>query len=375
MAAAASIPAPEFVLRLRDRLSASARFRRWAGGFWPTRGMARQRAGALFDLAAGFVYSQVLKACVELDLFRILAEGPQPLSTLAPRLGMSEAAAERLLEAAASLKLVQHRRGGYGLGPLGGPMVGNAAVAAMVRHHAMLYADLADPVAMIRGAGGGGQLAAFWGYAADGTRGGLTAESAAPYSDLMAASQPLVAGEVLDAYDFSPHRVLMDVGGGLGAFLAAVGQRHQALQLRLFDLPPVVEMARARLEAAGLGARREVLGGDFHADSLPAGADIIALVRVVHDHDDDKAAALLARARAALPTGGTLLVCEPMAGTAGAEAMGVAYFNLYLHAMGSGRARTPERLTEMLRDAGFGRARLLPTATPLQTRVLHAIAT
>ena len=72
----AAATAPEFVLRWRDRLSASPGFRRWAGGFWPTRFVARRRAGELFDLAAGFVYSQVLKACVELDLFRILAEGP-----------------------------------------------------------------------------------------------------------------------------------------------------------------------------------------------------------------------------------------------------------------------------------------------------------
>lgn len=366
--------APEFVLRWRDRLSASPGFRRWAGGFWPTRFMARRRAGELFDLAAGFVYSQVLKACVELDLFRILAEGPQALPALAARLNMTEAATERLLEAACALRLVQQRRGGYGLGPLGGPMVGNEAVAAMVRHHAMLYADLADPVRMIRGPAGGGRLAAFWGYAADGTRGALTAETAGPYSDLMAASQPLVAGEVLQAFDFAPYRVLMDVGGGLGAFLTAVGQRHARLQLRLFDLPAVTEMARARLEAAGLGARASVFGGDFHRDALPRGADIISLVRVIHDHDDDKAQAILNRARSALPKGGSLLICEPMAGTAGAEAMGAAYFNLYLHAMGSGRARTPETLMGMLRRAGFDRARLLPTATPLQTRVIHAAA-
>lgn len=365
---------PEFVLRFRDRMVARPDFRRWAGRFWATRGMSRKRAASLFDLAAGFVYSQILLACVQLDLFTILAEGPQPLPVLARRLDLSERAAEQLLEAAASLGLAQHRQGGFGLGPLGGPMVGNEAIAAMVRHHAMLYADMADPLALLRGEGGGGALGRFWGYADGGRRPGLAPEDTAPYSALMAASQPLVAAEILDAYDLSRHRCLMDVGGGAGAFLQSAGERHPALQLMLFDLPTVVELARARLGAAGMASRASFHGGDFHADSLPMGADVISFVRVIHDHDDDHAQALLGRARAALPAGGTLLLAEPMAGTVGAEAMGAAYFNFYLHAMGSGRARTPQVLMAMLARAGFGSARLLPTATPLQTRLIQASA-
>ena len=334
--------------------------------------MSRQRAGALFDLAAGFVYSQILLACVQLDLFAILAEGPQKLAALAPRLNLSERAAGQLLEAAAALGLAQHRAGGYGLGPLGGPMVGNVAIAEMVRHHAMLYADMADPLALLRGEGGGGALGRFWGYADGGRRPGLEAADTAPYSALMAASQPLVAAEILDAYDLSRHKTLMDVGGGAGAFLQSAGERHPRLQLRLFDLPAVVEIARTRLGTAGLAGRSDFHGGDFHADALPAGADVISLVRVVHDHDDDQALALLESTHRALPPGGVLLLAEPMAGTAGAEAMGAAYFNFYLHAMGSGRARRPEQLMAMLRQVGFREPRLLPTATPLQTQLIRA---
>ncbi len=37
----------------------------------------------------------------------------------------------------------------------------------------------------------------------------------------MAASQPLVADEILDAYPFARHRCLLDVGGGDGSFLAS----------------------------------------------------------------------------------------------------------------------------------------------------------
>jgi demethylspheroidene O-methyltransferase len=107
---------------------------------------------------------------------------------------------------------------------------------------------------------------------------------------------------------------------------------------------------------------------------VPQGADIVSLVRVVHDHDDDRALTILRAARAALPLGGTLLLAEPMAGTPGAEPIGEAYFGFYLLAMGSGRARTPAELDAMLRAAGFAAPRLLPTRTPLLARVMVAKA-
>jgi demethylspheroidene O-methyltransferase len=81
---------------------------------------------------------------------------------------------------------------------------------------------------------------------------------------------------------------------------------------------------------------------------------------------------LLAAAYAALPSGGVLLVAEPMAGTQGAERMGDAYFGLYLWAMGSGRPRTASDLAERLQRAGFHRPRERRTRVPLQTRVLVA---
>ena len=67
-----------------------------------------------------------------------------------------------------------------------------------------------------------------------------------------------------------------------------------------------------------------------------------------------------------------LLVSEPMSGTPGAEAIGDAYYGLYLAAMGRGRSRTPQRIGELLDQAGFDKIRLLPTRLPLQTRVLVA---
>lgn len=357
----------------RDGLQASARFRRWASGFPLTRPIARRRARAVFDLAAGFVYSQVLAACVELRLFPLLASGPLTEAEIAARLGLAPEAAARLLAAAVALRLVRRRdRGRFGLGPLGAALVDNPAVTDMVRHHAMLYADLADPAALLRGAREGTLLRRYWAYARAADPAALPAESVADYSRLMAASQPMVAAEVLDAYDVARHRCLLDIGGGEGAFLCAAAARAPQLRLMLFDLPAVAARAGARFAAAGLAGRATAHGGDFTRDALPDGADLATLVRVVHDHDDEAARAILRAARAALPPHGTLLLAEPMAGVPGVERVGDAYFGFYLLAMGQGRPRTAARLMQLVREAGFARVRLLRTRMPLIAGLLVA---
>ena len=108
----AATPLRDRLLAWRDRTVASPRFRRWAAAFPLTRPIARHRTRALFDLCAGFVYSQILLACVQVRLFDILAERPATAAALAPRLGLPVEAAERLLAAATALRLVARRGGG-----------------------------------------------------------------------------------------------------------------------------------------------------------------------------------------------------------------------------------------------------------------------
>ncbi len=369
------------LLGWRDRLLASPAFHRAASGFVLTRPIAHKRARELFDLVAGFVYSQVLAACVQLDLFGKLAAGPLSLSQLAEQMQLSLEAAERLLAAAQSIKLVEKRgvdadgNPRYGLGVLGAPLVGNEAVLAMITHHATLYTDLADPVALLRGSGPPPALSGYYPYTADNATtkaAELTPEKVASYSQLMAASQPLVATEILDAFPLTRYHSLLDVGGGEGRFLVSVAARAPHLKLTLFDLPAVADRARNRFANAGIADRAQAVGGNFLADSLPTGADIASLVRVIHDHDDERALTILKSVHRALPAGGTLILAEPMSGTPGAEAMGDAYFGFYLLAMGRGRPRTKEELTGLLQQAGFANVRLLPTRIPLQVRLLVA---
>ena len=362
----------DWLLSWRDRLHGSPRFRRWAAGFPLTRPIARRRARALFDLCAGFVYSQVLLACVRLRLFELLANGPRGVAVLAGQTGLSPDMMLRLLDAAVSLDLLARRSGGrYGLGSLGCAMVGDPGISAMIEHHAALYADLRDPVALLRGERPGA-LAGYWPYAGADHAQTLAAGQTDGYTRLMAASQSFIAGEVLAAYDFRRHRCLLDVGGGDGAFLSEVARQAPALQLMLLDLPAVAARARERFATSGLAARAEAIGGDAIAGSLPEGADIISFIRVLHDHNDEQALAMLRAARLALPDDGTLLIAEPMAGTDAAERVGDAYFSFYFLAMGQGCSRTPAQLQALLTQAGFGGGRMIATDIPMLVRVLVA---
>ena len=354
----------------RNGMLASPRFQRFASRFPLTRPIARRRARALFDLVAGFTYSQILAACIQTGLLDVLADGPHEAAAIAARIDLPLAGAERLLRGAAALRLVEPVGAGWALGSGGAALRGNRGIAEMVAHHHLLYADLADPVGLLRRGGGGGALSGMWHYAESSGLGDPAAVAA--YSALMAASQPLVAAQAIDAYPFHRHRRLLDVGGGEGAFLAAVGARVPGLALGLFDLPAVGQRAQVRLDPAGLAERTTIYGGDFLRDPLPVGYDLISLVRVLHDHDDAPALALLRAIHAALPLGGTLLIVEPMAQTPGAAAAGDAYFGFYLLAMGSGRPRSASEIAAMLRAAGFSSTRQIATAIPLTTSAITA---
>jgi demethylspheroidene O-methyltransferase len=337
------------------------------------RWIARRRMRELFDLCSGFVYSQVLLACIRLDLLELLAESPRSADELAAILDLERGRLDRLLEAADSLRLIEDRgRGRFGLGSLGAALLGNPSVSLMIEHHSALYADLGDPVALLRGGGRSTELGRFWAYSRNADARALGSEETAAYSELMAASQEMIADQVLSACSLRGHHRHLDVGGGAGAFATAAMRRYARLESCVFDLPSVAEAAARRFASSGLGSRGSAVGGDFLRDTLPPNADLVSLIRILHDHDDPAVEAILRACRKAIAPDGLLLIAEPMLGTRGAEPVTAAYFGFYLMAMGQGRPRSAELLTEYLKRAGFHRIRQCRTSAPLLTRVLVA---
>ncbi|UIJ73268.1 acetylserotonin O-methyltransferase [Aurantimonas sp. HBX-1] len=379
-------PARERWRAFRNRKLADADFQARAARFPLTRPIARDASRRLFDLCAGFVYSQVLSAGVQLGLYEALRTGPLRLADIAGRIGLDPDAARVLLRASAALDLVEIEDGDgedvYALGPLGAALLANPGALAMIRHHDALYADLADPVALLKG-GAGPRLSRLWPYAArrapeDGESADAAAipdgaaDDMAAYTDLMEASQDIVAREVLASIDLSWARKVLDVGGGSGRFLTTFAARNPLAELHLFDLPAVASVARQRLAASRYGRRITVHEGDFFTDPLPQDYDLATLVRIVHDHDDESVVRLLTRLREGLRPGGVVLIAEPMGGDRHSGPVADAYFGFYLRAMGSGRPRTPEEIAALMKRAGLQRPREVRTALPVATRIVIA---
>lgn len=362
------------VLDVRDNLVSSLRFQRIVSRVPGLRKIAQNQARDVFDLLAGFVYSQTLAACVELGLLQKLLAGPQAIDDLAREAKLPSESMQRLVSAAVSLKILSRRSGSrVGLGMRGAAIAGNPGLIGMIEHHRMFYRDLADPVALLRGLNAPTELSRYWGYAGSDGR-GLQDTDVAAYSDLMSASQTLVADAVLTAYPFAKHTRMLDAGGGDGTFITRVAARHANLEFIHFDLPAVSARARAKFESAGLGGRVRTVPGSFLDDALPEGADLLTLVRILHDHSDLNVKKILSGARKALAPGGVLLIAEPLSGTRGAESMGDGYFGFYLMAMGKGRPRTKHEMQVLLSEAGFSQVTEFPSPIPLQTRILSAKA-
>jgi demethylspheroidene O-methyltransferase len=353
--------------RWRNARVASPRFQSWASANRLTRRTARADGERLFDLVAGFVHSQVLFALVELDILNELSDAPRSVADLARRHRIDPQRMEALLRAGTALGLLERAWDGYQTARLGAAAMGVPGLADMIRHHSVFYRDMADPLALLRDEADT-ELSHFWPYVFGG---GMPSDVAARYSELMAESQGLVAEETLRAVDFRGIRRLMDVGGGTGAFLTALGRAVPGPDLVLFDLPEVAPGARARFDAAGLSGRVTIVPGSFRTDALPQGADAISLVRVLYDHADETVAALLASVREALPEGGRLIVSEPMTGATRPERAGDVYFAFYCMAMRTGRARSPREIARLMAAAGFESVAHRPTARPFVTSVVE----
>lgn len=364
----ADLPLPGLSPRPRTggltRLFSSRRFQSWAARMPVLRRVARAEGAALFDLVAGFVNAQVLMALIELRVLHLLQDQPRTAPDLAARCAVPADRMQVLLQAGAGLSLLRrHRDGRFSLARRGAALLGVPGLEGMIRHHRALYADLADP-ARFFASDQDTELSRFWPYVF-GASGAVDPDVTATYSRLMTDSQVLVAEDTLRMVDLRGVRHLMDVGGGTGAFLAAVRDTYPLLPQTLFDLPVVVA-------GAAPAARLTIHPGSFRDDPLPQGADAISLIRVLYDHDDATVAALLARIHAVLPPGGRLIISEPMSGGVRPDRATDVYFAVYTLAMRTGKTRSATEICSLLRDAGFADLQVKPGFRPFVTSVVTA---
>jgi O-methyltransferase domain/Dimerisation domain len=197
-------------------------------------------------------------------------------------------------------------------------------------------------------------------------------EESALFSEAMASYSAALSAPLMAAYDFGSLRRLADIGGGTGRLIADILAAHPSMRGILFDLPYVVERAPALLQASGVEARCEVVGGSFF-EGVPPGADAYLLRAILHDWDDERSIAILKSIRNATVGGAVLLIVERV--LPGKAEMGKAVDSYLLDLemlvnTPGGRERSESEFREILNAAGFGPLRLIPTSTA--TSILKA---
>ena len=188
-------------------------------------------------------------------------------------------------------------------------------------------------------------------------------EIGATFDQAMTVETAHIAQAVLDAYDFSGFRKIVDVGGSHGTLLAALLQAHPDMQGVLFDRSRVVEAARQALDSAGLGDRAECVGGSFFK-SVPAGCDAYILKNIIHDWNDEHAVEILSNCRSAMKDDGKVLLVERLLQDEHGASMEAICADLDMLVLGgahSARERTRAQYEALCRSADCELTRVIPT--------------
>jgi SAM-dependent methyltransferase len=332
---------------------------------WFRNRLRHRRRRVLWALLNGYRNTALLYVAAKLGLADLLAEGPRSSADLARSLGAHAPSLHRILRGLVTVGVcTEEHDGRFGLTPLGASL--KAEEPGSPHGQAILCGE------EYAGAYGGLLHSAMTGETAFNHVFGMDHwEHRKQHLELneyfnAGPRQGTARGirSILAAYDFSSFRTVADVGGGSGALLAAILKAHPSVTGILFDQPHVVATARPNLEAAGVAARCQVVGGSFF-DRMPDGADAHILKHVIHDWDDAQDLAILRNCHRALREEGTLLVVERLMPARVEDDPAAVLADVHMLALTSGRERTEAEYRALFTAAGFTLTRVIPTRSRL----------
>jgi hypothetical protein len=314
----------------------------------------------LMGITVGYQRSRALAAATELGIADLLRGGPRSITDLAQVTRTHEATLYRLLRALASIGVFHEddeRR--FSLTSMGELLRSDvpASVGALARffgrdYHWRAWERLLYSVATGENASRAALGVDVWGYREQ------NPEENAIFNAAMAALSQAGAAREMAAYDFGRHRIIADIAGGTGAFLAAIlGSQLQAQGI-LFDQPHVVADAKAMLDRAGVADRVRIESGSFF-ERVPTGADAYVLRRILHDWPDAEAVAILRCCRAATREDATLLLIESVVGPPNEDPQS-KFLDLVMLVSAGGRERTESEWRALLAEGGFALSRVHP---------------
>jgi O-methyltransferase domain len=328
---------------------------------------------AVWPLISGARTSQLVYVFAKLGLPDLLEPGPRSVPELAAATGASARMLPRLLRGLDVLDLVRLQAGNrYALTPLGAHLVagrpdsmhGWAILAGELQHRTwagLLGTVLGGPTGIEATTG-----RALWEFLDE------RPDVRRVFYEELARRTASQAGAILDACDLSGSRLVVDLGGGLGALLAAMLRRVPYLRGILFDRPEVLCMAAPRLRAEEpLAGRYELVAGDLFA-ALPGGADTYVMKDVLQDWDDEAAQAILARCREAMRAASRLLLIESTIEDGAACDPLAVLLDLQIMMLTRGRLRSTHELGALALSTGLRPHAILTPSSELSVIELDA---
>jgi hypothetical protein len=323
-------------------------------------------AVALRQMLEGYRISQSIYVAAKLGLGDLLKEGPKSSDELATSVEANPDALHRLLRVLASVGIFgQVDQSRFTLTPLGallqtdvpGSLWGTAVLTGECWWRA--YGELLYSVKTGKPAHDHVYGMRNFEYFAQHPETGQIFLAGIP------ARRGPLSMAVAAAYDFSGVHILIDVGAGAGDLIAVILKANPAMRGVVFDLPYIVDDARALVEAEGVAERCDVVAGDFFA-SVPAGGHAYILRSVIHDWDDEHAVAILKNCHQAMQGQGKLLLVERVMPERAEQAPQVVLGDLEMLVMTpGGRERTEAEFRVLLAVAGFKPTAIVPTQSEL----------
>jgi hypothetical protein len=310
-------------------------------------------ARQVLKLVLGYQISGVVHVITRLNIPDRLVDGPRSAAQLAEATGGHPDAVLRLMRCGVSLGLFdQVDATTYAINPLSQCLrsdtrsVYGVALAGGKTAHTRPVEHLLTAVtenrSVVRDAIGM-EIWEYWDANPD-TKAAMTEHLV----EVNAAVGPAVRA----AYDFTPYRRIVDVGGNEGFFLAHLLAAAPEATGILFDRPEVMDDARKTMASQGLADRVEFVGGDF-LESVPSGGDLYVLKGILHDSSNEAAARVLANCHAAAAPGSTLVLLEGILADEPPFDPIVHLIDINMLIMVNGRERTLAEFAGLLDAAGY----------------------
>jgi cyclopropane fatty-acyl-phospholipid synthase-like methyltransferase len=255
----------------------------------------------ILQLASGFMAAKHLFAANELGVFEALADSPTTVDGLAARTGLTRRAARISADAMVALGLLErvgdvYRNGetadAFLVGRSSGDLRPLLRLWDKVSYPA--WQELADALAR----GPSKEVFELDDELQEVVAAGIEAHAVGP------------ATALANAFDFSAHRRLLDIGGGTGLWSIAVVEEHAQLDAAVIELPVVAAVASRRVAEAGLESRIGVISGDAMTGRLPSGHDLFLLANIVAYWSPEANRSLLRRVRDVAEAGSRLLAVD-----------------------------------------------------------------